>query len=197
MCNRTCVACSVSALWLCSQRSHGSGMEDTVESLLDVSKELLGPLKFPWGSTAGYTPCRAGAGAPHCLIWSLDSHLGRLVEPLAGISSAPCIPLGAAAPSPSPPAAPGRVLPPPDPPAPPSSIPPLAHLIPRLSGDHPLHAPTMLRVATASFLAPKNGGGGGLGAAVSPALFSRRFYSHSHSHQISHGPEAPRLQGLH
>lgn len=30
-----------------------------------------------------------------------------------------------------------------------------------------------------------------------PTLFSRRFYSHSHSHQISHGPEAPRLQGLH
>lgn len=37
----------------------------------------------------------------------------------------------------------------------------------------------------------------GCGRDVSPALFSRRFYSHSHSHQISHGPEAPRLQGLH
>lgn len=172
-------------------------VEDTVETLPDVSEELLGPLKFPQGSTAGYTPCRAGAGAPHRLIRSLDSHPGRLVEPLAGISSAPGIPLGAAAPSPSSPAAPSRVPPPPS-----SSIPPLAHLIPCLSVDHPLHAPTTLRVATTSFLTPKNrgvggGGGAGLGAAVSPALFSCRFYSHSHSHQISHGPEAPRLQGLH
>lgn len=51
---------------------------------------------------------------------------------------------------------PPNVCPPaPDPPPPPSSIPPLAHLIPRLSGDHPLHVPVMLRVATASFLTPK------------------------------------------
>lgn len=27
-------------------------------------------------------------------------------------------------------------------------------------------------------------------------LFSHRFYSHSHSHQIPHGPETPRLQGV-
>lgn len=192
----TCIACSVSAPRLCSWRSHGSGVEDTMEALPDVSKEFLGPLKFPWGSTAGYTHRRAGAGAPHHLIWSLDSRLGCLVEPLASILSAPCIPLGAAAPSPSAPAAPGRVPPPLDPPPLPSSIPPLAHLIPCLSGVHPLHAPMMLRVATASFLAPKKWGWGGLGAAISPALFSCRFYSHSHSHQISHGPEAPRLQGL-
>lgn len=63
---------------LCSRRSCGSGAEDVVEALPDVSKELLGPLKFPQGSTAGCPPCRAGAGAPHRLIWSLDSRLGRL-----------------------------------------------------------------------------------------------------------------------
>lgn len=27
-------------------------------------------------------------------------------------------------------------------------------------------------------------------------LFSHRFYTHSHSHQIPHGPETPRLQGV-
>lgn len=81
----------------------------------------------------------------------------------------------------------------------------LTHLIPHRSATdppcsgwaaHPLSAPQRQNPhpsppARCMLLPP------GARPGRQPALFSRRFYSHSHSHQISHGPEAPRLQGLH
>lgn len=157
-----------------------SGVGDTVEALPDVSKELPGPLKFP-----GCSPCRAGA--PHCLIWSLRSRLlpaSRLLlmfpweqQPLLHRLPQPPSHI---------PAATGP------------TIAPLAHLIPRLS---PGTIPCMRLRCSGWQLHPSSPRKMGivgleLGTAVSPALFSCRFYSHSHSHQISHGPEAPRLQGL-
>lgn len=51
----------------------------------------------------------------------------------------------------------------------------------------------------ASHASPASGTGtsvGVQGALFSRPLFSHRFYSHSHSHQIPHGPETPRLQGV-
>lgn len=84
-------------------------------------------------------------------------------------------------------------------------LPHLTHLIPHRSATdppcsgwaaHPLSAPQKQNPhpsppARCMLLPP------GAPPGRQPALFSRRFYSHSHSHQISHGPEAPRLQGLH
>lgn len=116
----------------------------------------LGPLKSPQGSTAGYTSCRAGAS--HHLIQSLDSCLGCLVEPLASISSCSLYSHGSSSPLSITSHSPW------DPAPLPSSILPLAHLIPPLSGDHPLHVPAMLRVAAVSFLSSRQrrvGGGPG------------------------------------
>lgn len=175
---------------LCSQGSCEAGTEDTVEALPGAVRSP----KIPPGSTA-WIHASQGRGrcpspshlSPAFLLWMPGGACPwHLSCSLGAASQSP--PLTAPAVSPLSPA------------THPSSIPPVTHPIPPFSGVHPLHAPPKLRPSSSS---PQKQllvvvvARGSLSAAVSPALFSRRFYSHSHSHQISHGPEAPRLQGLH